>query len=187
MTYSNGVVGRVLKYDFATGKTSEVKLPMSGSVGVDCPDWKSDRCMVGITSWTAPLTRYDYDAENDTFAKSAFNTAIAYPGFEDLVSKEVEVPGKDGVMVPLSIIYKKGMPLDGSNCCILEGYGAYGYSIDPGFDITNCSLAAHGVVMAFAHVRGGGEKGEAWYKAGFKTTKPNTWNDFIACAEYLSA
>src|SRR5262249_25872307 len=69
--------------------------------------------------------------------------------------------------------------------CILEGYGAYGISYQPTFNIKSCSVAARGVVLALAHVRGGGEKGEAWHKAGFKTTKPNTWKDFISCAEYL--
>ena len=183
--YSNGVMGRLLKYEFATGKTSEVKLPMAGTVSVSCPDWKSDRCLVDIASWTSPRTTYDYDAKKETFDKSAFNTAVAYPGFDDLVFEEVEAKGRNGVMVPLSIIYKKGIPLDGSNCCILTGYGAYGYSLEPGFSTINCSLAARGVVIAVAHVRGGGEKGEDWYKAGFKATKRNTWLDFIACAQYL--
>jgi prolyl oligopeptidase len=185
IVYSDGVVCRLVKYDPATGKTAEVKLPALGTVDVSCPDWKTDRCLVSITSWTSPQTRYVYDAQKDTFAKSIFNTAIPYPGFENLVSEEVEAPGHDGVMIPLSIIYKKGIPLDGSNCCILEGYGAYGYSYTPYFSILNNSLAAHGVVVAIAHVRGGSEKGEAWYRAGYKTTKPNTWKDFISCAEYL--
>ena len=127
---------------------------------------------------------YDFDAQKDIFAKSIFSTDVSYPGFENLVSEEVEAPGYDGTMIPLSIIYKKGIPLDGSNCCILRGYGAYGLSATPSFSIFN-SLANHGVVLAFAHVRGGSEKGEAWYKAGYKTTKPNTWKDFISCAEYL--
>src|SRR6266702_7199348 len=107
-----------------------------------------------------------------------------YPGFENLVSQEVEVPGHDGAMVPLSIVYRKGLPLDGSNSCILEGYGAYGISATPYFSIRR-SVANRGVVLAFAHPRGGSETGEAWYKAGYKTTKPNTWKDFISCAEYL--
>ena len=185
VVYSDGVVCRLVKYDLATGKTAEVKLPATGTVDVSCPDWKTDRCLVSITSWTSPLTRYDFDAQKDTFAKSIFNTAISYPGFENLVSEEVEVPGHDGTMIPLSIIHQKGIPLDGSNSCILDGYGAYGYSYTPYFDILNNSLATHGVVIAIAHVRGGSEKGEAWYKAGYKTTKPNTWKDFISCAEYL--
>ena len=184
VVYSDGIVCRLVKYNLATGKTADVKLPASGTVAVSCPDWKTDRCLVHITSWTAPLTIYDYDARNDTFAKSIFNTDVSYPGFENLVSEEVEVPGHDGTMIPLSIVYKKGIPRDGSNSCILEGYGAYGISATPHFNIRN-SVAARGVVLAFAHPRGGSEKGEAWYKAGYKTTKPNTWKDFISCAEYL--
>jgi len=184
IVYSNGIVGRLVKYDLTTGKTAEIKLPASGTVDVSCPDWKTDRCLVSITSWTSPLTIYDFDAQKDTFAKSIFNTDVSYPGFENLVSEEVEVSGHDGTMIPLSIIYKKGIPLDGSNCCILTGYGAYGSSITPYFSVRN-SVALRGVVLAIAHPRGGGEKGEAWYKAGYKTTKPNTWKDFISCAEYL--
>jgi prolyl oligopeptidase len=184
VVYSNGVVCRLVKYDPATGKTAEIKLPASGTVNVSCPDWQTDRCLVYITSWTSPQTVYDFDAQKDTFTKSIFNTDVSYPGFENLVSEEVEVPGHDGTMIPLSIMYKKGIPLDGSNCCIITGYGAYGFSTTPYFSTRN-SVAAQGVVLAFAHCRGGSEKGEAWYKAGHKTTKPNTWKDFISCAEYL--
>jgi prolyl oligopeptidase len=184
VVYSDGVVCRLVKYDLATGKIAEVKLPASGTVTVSCPDWKSDRCLMTMTSWTLPRTTYDLDAQKDTFTKSIFNTAIAYPGFENLVSEEVEAPGHDGTMIPLSIVYRKGMAMDGSNSCILDGYGAYGISYTPHFSILH-SVANRGVVLAFAHPRGGSEKGEAWYKAGFKTTKPNTWKDFISCAEYL--
>ena len=184
VTYSDGVTCRLVKYEFANGKTSNVNLPSSGTVSVSCPNWRSDGCLVTITSWISPLATYDYDAGKETFAKSIFNTAISYPGFENLLSDEVQVPGHDGAMIPLSIIHLKGMALDGSNNCILTGYGAYGISLKPHFSILS-SVATHGVVLAYAHVRGGGEKGEAWYKAGFKTTKPNTWNDFISCAEYL--
>jgi len=184
IVYSNGVVDRVVKYDLETGKTTEVPLPKSGTVVAQCLDWRTDSCLVKITSWTSPVTIYDFDAQKETFAKSMFNTDVSYPGFDDLVSEEVEVPGYDGTMVPLSIIYKKGIPMDGSSSCILEGYGAYGYSYSPIFSIRH-SVATRGVVLAFAHVRGGSEKGEGWYKAGYKTTKPNTWKDFISCAEYL--
>ncbi len=184
VVYSDGVVCRLVKYDWATGKLSDVKLPITGTVEINCPDWKSDKCIIDITAWTTPRKTYDYDARTDAFVKSVFDTSTVYPGFEDLVSEEVEATSEDGTQVPLSIIYKKGIPLDGSNSCILEGYGAYGYSITPYFTILN-SVANRGVVMAIAHVRGGSEKGEAWYRGGYKTTKPNTWKDFIACAEYL--
>jgi prolyl oligopeptidase len=184
VVYSNGVVGRLVKYDLVSSQITEIKLPASGNLSVQCPDWRTDRCLVSITSWTLPLTIFDFDASKNTFAKSMFNSDVSYPGFENLVSEEVEVPGYDGTMIPLSIVHKKGIPMDGSNSCIMDGYGAYGSSATPHFSILN-SIANRGVVLAFAHPRGGGEKGETWYKAGYKTTKPNTWKDFISCAEYL--
>ncbi len=184
VVYSNGVVGRLVKYTLDTGKASEVKLPASGTIDVNCPDFRTNECIVIATSWTQPTTLYDFDAEKDTFTKSIFNTAVSYPGFENLVTEEVEVPGHDGTMIPLSIIHRKDLKLDGSASAILEGYGAYGISMTPGFNVRR-SIALHGVVLAYAHVRGGSEKGEAWYKAGYKATKPNTWKDFISAAEYL--
>ena len=184
VTYSNGIVGKIVRIDLATGAASTVPLPARGTVGIGCPDWRSNRCIVSITSWTLPTTLYDYAADKGTFAKSIFDTAVSYPGFENLVSEEVEVTGHDGSRVPLSIIHIKGLKLDGTSPCILTGYGAYGISLSPRFTILN-SVALHGVVLATAHVRGGGEKGEAWYKAGFKTTKANTWMDFLSCAQYL--
>ncbi len=184
VVYSNGIVGRLVKYTLDTGKTTEVKLPASGTVDINCPDFRTDQCIVFSTSWIQPTTLYDFDADKGTFTKSIFNTAISYPGFENLVTEEVEVPGHDGTMIPLSIIHRKDLKLDGSASAILEGYGAYGISMTPAFNVRR-SIALHGVVLAYAHVRGGSEKGEAWYKAGYKTTKPNTWKDFISSAEYL--
>jgi prolyl oligopeptidase len=187
VVYSDGVACRLVKYELASGKTSEVRLPTSGTLSVICPDWNSDHCLVFLTSWISPQRIFDFDPQHDTFVKSIFNSDVNYTGFDQLTSEEVQVPGHDGTMIPLSLIYRKGMPLDGSNCCILTGYGAYGITADPTLNIRNDDLALHGVVYAIAHVRGGSEKGEAWYRAGFKTTKPNTWKDFISGAEYLIA
>lgn len=184
MVYFHGVVCRLIKYDLTSGAISEIKLPAAGTTPFRCLDWTTDRWLVFMTTWTTPVTTYDFDAQRGTFAKSILNTAVAYPSFKNLVSEEVEVPGHDGTMIPLSIIYRKGLSMDGKNCCILEGYGAYGSSIFPQFSLFK-SVASRGVVLAYAHVRGGGEKGESWHKAGYKTTKPNTWKDFISCAEYL--
>jgi prolyl oligopeptidase len=184
LVYSDGITGRVVKYELDTGKKSDVKLPTSGSVDVYCPDFKSTRCIVFTTSWIQPTTLWDFDGEKETFQKSIFNTAVTYPGFDQLTTAEVEVPSHDGTMVPLSIIHRKDIKLDGSSSAVLEGYGAYGISYTPHFNVRH-SLALKGVVLAYCHPRGGSEKGEAWYKAGYKTTKPNTWKDFIACGEYL--
>jgi prolyl oligopeptidase len=184
IVYSDGISGRLVKFGLDTGRASEVKLPAAGTIDISCPDFRTNQCILFATSWTQPLTLYDYDADNSTFAKSLFNTPVVYPGFENLVTDEVEAPGHDGTMIPVSIIHRKDLKLDGSAPAILDGYGAYGISITPGFTVLH-SIALHGVVIAYAHVRGGSEKGEAWYKAGYKTTKPNTWKDFISAAEYL--
>jgi prolyl oligopeptidase len=173
-----------VKHDLTTGKEEPLAMPQQGTADIYCPDFRSDQCIVFTGSWIQPTTLYDFDAQKDTFAKSIFNTAVTYPGFDQLTTEEVEVPGHDGTMVPLSIIHRKDLKLDGSSSAILEGYGAYGISYTPGFNVRH-SLALHNVVLAYAHPRGGSEKGEAWYKAGYKTTKPNTWKDFISCAEYL--
>jgi len=184
IVYSDGIVGRIVKHDLTTGKEEPLAMPQQGTADIYCPDFRSDQCIVFTGSWIQPTTLYDFDAQKDTFAKSIFNTAVTYPGFDQLTTEEVEVPGHDGTMVPLSIIHRKDLKLDGSSSAILEGYGAYGISYTPGFNVRH-SLALHNVVLAYAHPRGGSEKGEAWYKAGYKTTKPNTWKDFISCAEYL--
>ncbi|HKV98896.1 MAG TPA: prolyl oligopeptidase family serine peptidase [Vicinamibacterales bacterium] len=185
LSYSDGILSRIVKYHFATGKLSEVRLPASGTADIACPDAHSNRCIVATTSWTQPRTMWDLDGDTDRFVKSVFNTPVAYPGFENLVSEEVEARSYDGTMVPLSIIHRKDLTLDGSTPAVLEGYGAYGFQFPPAFDV-RFSVALHGAVLGYCHVRGGGEKGEDWYKAGYKTTKPNTWKDFIACAEYLT-
>jgi len=84
-------------------------------------------------------------------------------------------------------VHKKGLVLDGSNPTLLIGYGAYGFSFEARFDPRNLAWLERGGVIAFANVRGSGAYGDPWYRAGFKTTKPNTWKDGIACARYLIA
>jgi prolyl oligopeptidase len=184
--YSDGINNHFFKYNLTTEKTTEVKLPFSGSAFASCLDTKTNEFLVAITSWNKPFTEFIYNAETDKFSASPYNQAPAYPSeYQDLVVEEVEVKGHDGVLVPLSIIYKKGTKKDGSNVCLMESYGAYGFGMLPYFSAELNSLAIKGTVIAIPHVRGGGEKGEDWYKAGYKTTKPNTWKDFISCAEYL--
>jgi prolyl oligopeptidase len=98
---------------------------------------------------------------------------------------EVKARSGDGTLVPLSITYPKNMKFDGSNPTLLDGYGAYGISEPPFFRSTRLAWYERGGVYAVCHVRGGGEFGEEWHLAGKGNTKPNTWHDFIACAQYL--
>jgi prolyl oligopeptidase len=186
MVYSDGINNHLYKYNLRTRSTSAVKLPFKGTIGISCIDTKKNECILGITSWNKPYTEFNFDAATDAMTPGRFNKPPVYPAaYQELEVEEVEVKGHDGVMIPLSIIYKKGLKKDGSNVCLMDGYGAYGYSATPYFSVMENSLAIRGVVIAFPHIRGGSEKGEDWYKAGYKTTKPNTWKDFISCAEYL--
>src|SRR5205814_2433501 len=93
----------------------------------------------------------------------------------------------DGAMVPLSIIHRADVKLDGSNPTLLYGYGSYGITEEPYYQAMRLAWLERGGVYAVANVRGSSVYGYDWYKAGYKTTKPNTWKDFIACAEYLIA
>ena len=103
------------------------------------------------------------------------------------MAREVRVKSHDGVEVPVSIISRADIKLDGSNPTILYAYGAYGLTESPGWSPRLLAWLEKGGVYAFAHVRGGGVFGDAWHRAGQKTTKPNTWKDGIAAAEWLIA
>jgi len=104
------------------------------------------------------------------------------PGY---TSRQVEVPSHDGTLVPLTIIHRENLTLDGTAPTLLNGYGAYGSLRTAGFSPVNLAWLERGGIITHAHVRGGGEKGRDWHLGGQKTTKPNTWKDFIACAQYL--
>jgi prolyl oligopeptidase len=185
VTESDGVNAHLYRAAFADGKLSEVALPRQASVLGGGYDATSNDAAVGLASWTHPPERYELDVAASKVALSPLSVAASYPGLDDVVADEVEAKAPDGVMVPLTILHEKSVALDGHANCYLSGYGAYGISRSPNFSIMNLALVQRGIVVAVAHVRGGGEKGFAWYHAGYKATKPNTWNDFIACAEYL--
>lgn len=185
ITYSDGINSTAKTYNIHTGQLVPVEFPMPGEGFLSPFDIYSNDGMLVLTSWTQPVRRYTFDADSRKIAESAFDIKSDYPGIEDLKVVETEIPGHDGTMIPLSIIYNKNVKLDGSANCLLRGYGSYGLSFSPYFDIITLGLLNRGVIFAVAHVRGGGEKGEDWYKAGYKTTKPNTWKDFISCAKYL--
>ena len=123
-------------------------------------------------------------------AKEKPNKFLAFnslPFANNLVVEEIEVPSYDGTLVPLTIIRRKDIKLNGNNVAIVNGYGAYGDPIVPHLNESYAILANKGVVCCIAHVRGGGEKGENWHIGGTKQSKPNSWKDFNACAEYLIA
>jgi prolyl oligopeptidase len=140
-----------------------------------------------VGTWTRFGGYYAYDASAGVVVDTKLQPQGRYDNPGDLVSTEVRVKSHDGTLVPLSIVHRKGIKLDGSAPTILYGYGAYGISQTPFFRPQYLAWFERGGVFAVAHVRGGGENGEEWYKGGFQQTKPNTWKDAIACAEWLIA
>ena len=183
---SDGINETIRQYDSRNGQWANIPVPGTGTMGIEFYDVpRSNEVMVHSTSWNDPSTLYDYSPDTRKLVTSTFNVTTNYPGVADIVVEEVELPGHDGTMVPLSIIYKKDLKRNGSAACLLNGYGAYGISATPYFSHRSLALLNMGVVLAFAHPRGGSEKGQKWYQAGYKTTKPNTWKDFISSGEYL--
>ncbi len=185
ITYSDGINSSLKQYSLRNSDMTPINLPFSGDVYLNTFDIKSNDALVYLTSWKQPQTILEYEGDSKKMGESVFNVKTQYPGLDDLAIEEVEAPSYDGTMVPLSIIYNKNVKMDGTASCILDGYGAYGISETPFFSILELAILNKGVISAFAHARGGGEKGEDWYKGGYKSTKPNTWKDFIACGEYL--
>ncbi len=104
---------------------------------------------------------------------------------ENIKIELVDVPSYDGTLVPMTIFYNSDIKLNGNNPLIIEAYGCYGYTYSPRYNPVRNIWLNRGGIFAIAHVRGGGEKGEEWYRAGYKATKPNTWKDLICCSEYL--
>ena len=138
-----------------------------------------------LTSWIRAFTIYAYDPRTKQTTDTKLQPKGPYDEPKDLASVEVKVRSYDGTMVPLSINYPKNIKMDGSNPTLLEGYGAYGFPSPPFFDPMRLAWHEQSGVYAVCHVRGGGEYGEEWHLAAKGPTKPNTWKDFIACAQYL--
>lgn len=153
---------------------------------------QTDECIFWKEYLNKPGWSYLLDIGNNKLIDEQFwapHGQTFLPGSEDIVTELIEVPSHDGTLVPLSIMRNKHTKLDGNNIVLLYGYGAYGISVKDNafneYSPVNSLLIQQGVILAHAYVRGGGEKGEVWHKAGMKENKPNTWKDFIACAEYL--
>jgi prolyl oligopeptidase len=180
----DGAVGRLLRVPFR-GQAEQVHLPFDGSVSIVAVDPRLTGVWLELGSWTKAGQIYAYNPETKVITNTDLQPMGRFDAPDNLESVEVKVRSHDGEMIPLSIVCRRGLKLDGSNPTLLRGYGAYGISMDPGFSPVLLAWSEQGGVYAVAHVRGGGEYGEDWYKGGYKQTKPNTWKDFIACAEYL--
>jgi len=180
----DGGIGRLRRLPYQEGGTTDVKLPFLGAIQSLVTNPTESGAWVELTSWTSSPVWYALDAKSGALA----DTGLVPPSpvdFSQIESEEVKAKSVDGTLVPLSIIHKKGLPFDGSHPTWLEGYGAYGITIDPTFRPTWLAFLEKGGVFAVAHVRGGGEYGEDWHLGGQKLTKQHTIDDFLAGAQYL--
>ncbi len=182
----DGGITRMRRIALHGGSLEEIPLPFAGSLTGVASISSSPTVLLQLTSWTISPRIYLYDSTENTVQDSGW-LAPSPVDFSAIEAHEVQVAAKDGILIPLSIIHKKGLELDGNNPTLLTGYGSYGLTIDPTFSPAMLAWYERGGVYAVAHIRGGGEYGEEWHKAGQKLNKQNTIDDFIACAEYLVA
>lgn len=181
--YMVDAVAQVKQYAYNGDMVREVQLPGVGSIGGFSGKKEVDELYYTFTNYSTPSTIYKFDPDqggSEVYAESGADFDPA-----NYESKQVFYTSKDGTEVPMIITYKKGTKLDGSNPTILYGYGGFNISLTPSFSIANAAWLEMGGVYAVANLRGGGEYGKDWHKAGTKLQKQNVFDDFIAAAEYL--
>ena len=184
----DGGAGRLVRLAFVDSPHPvSVDLTFPAGVFDVLTDPMSGGAVLHVGAWTRPLTYLRVEPGAERASDTQFQPLSPLDSADDLEVQEVKVRSWDGTEIPLSIRFKKGLVLDGSHPTRLLGYGAYGIPRTPSYPSHWRAALEHGVIFADAHVRGGGDYGEAWHQAGYKLTKPNTWRDFIACAEYLIA
>jgi prolyl oligopeptidase len=170
-----------------TGKLeNEIALPGIGTAGGFGGRNDDKHVFYTFTSFNFPPTIYKYDIATK---KSTVFRTVDIPGFkpENYETKQIFYNSKDGTRVPMFLVYKKGLKLDGNNPTLLYGYGGFNVVTSPSFSSLRLALLEQGVVYASANLRGGGEYGEKWHEAGTKLKKQNVFDDFIAAAEWLIA
>ncbi|MGO6709640.1 S9 family peptidase [Rhizobium leguminosarum] len=179
---------QIMIRDRATGEEHAIAFAEEAySLGLQgAAEYDTDIIRFSYSSMTTPSQLYDYNMV--TRERTLLKTQEVPSGHnpDDYVTRRVFAPAWDGEKVPVTLLYRRDTPLDGSSPCLLYGYGAYGITIPAGFN-TNClSLADRGFVYAIAHIRGGKDKGFSWYEDGKMDKKTNTFKDFVAAADYLN-
>jgi prolyl oligopeptidase len=179
----NAGLGGLRRMAYDSGEITTLAMPFAGSIQGLYADTLHDGVWFFLQGWVRPTTlcfvgRDGVVVQTDIAPQPPIDVS-------PYTSEEVFATAADGVKIPLSIIYKKGLKRDGSAPVLLSVYGSYGITEDPYFIARWLPLLDLGGVFAVGHVRGGGELGEDWHLAGYKLTKFNTWRDTIACAEHL--
>ncbi len=149
------------------------------------PEYKSQKLRYGFTSLKTPMTTYDFDMISKETTLLKRQEVLGGYNPDEYTTDRLYAVARDGVKIPVSIVYKKGFSKNGSQPLLLYGYGSYGYSSESYFSSLRLSLLDRGFAVAITHVRGGEEMGRQWYEDGKLLKKKNTFFDFIDCAKYL--
>ena len=177
-------------------------IPLNGEMLYRIPFFEPSYCLSSAENevWDSKVLRFDYSSLKTPNSVFDFDLALKkrelkkqsqIPGgkrafnSDDFITEMIYAKSQDGTEVPVSLVYRKEVALDGSAPCYLYGYGSYGLSRDPSFSISRLALLDRGFVFAMAHIRGGSDLGREWYEDGKFLKKKNTFLDFIAAAECL--
>lgn len=184
VSVQQGFTVRTLRWDGERFVDGASQLDGSLGLAVDASG-RGETSFLFQSRWTEPLKVWVRSSEGAAWQPAGLHRSDSVPGLPRLVAREVMVPSHDGTMVPLAVVHREGLVLDGRNPTLLTGYAAYGYSIRSGFSPTEVAWFERGGVIARVNARGSGALGDRWYRAGFKSTKRNTWLDGIAAAQWL--
>lgn len=183
--YMIDAVSAVKQYDYSGKLIREIKLPGVGTASGFSGEDKDNELFFSFTNYIQPGTIYKFDPKNGVASiHQKPNVKFETEKYE---SYQVFFTSKDGTKVPMIITHKKGMNFDGKNPTMLYGYGGFNISLTPAFSVANALWVEMGGVYAVPNLRGGGEYGKAWHKAGTQQQKQNVFDDFISAAEYLIA
>ena len=183
--YIIDAISKVYQYDYDGNLIREVQLPGIGSVSNFGGKKEDQEFYFSFTNYNTPGVIYKFNAAKGTYT-TYWQPEIDFNP-DDYESNQVFYASKDGTKIPMIITHKKGLELNGKNPTILYGYGGFNISLTPSFSIVNAVWMEQGGIYAVPNLRGGGEYGKKWHKAGIKTKKQNVFDDYIAAAEYLLA
>ena len=182
--YLHNASTAIVAYDMDGNKLADIELPGIGSASLS---GKKDETtgFLSYASYTQPGAIYSFDSE--TYALTLFRAPTVDFASDDYVTVQKWYKSKDGTKVPVFLTHKKGLVPDGNTPTLLYGYGGFDIPLTPSFGLTRLPLLEQGGIYAVANLRGGGEFGSEWHKAGTKERKQNVFDDFIAAAEFLIA
>jgi len=181
--YLENVQPRVVAYDLAGTRGEEIKFDVAGRLEDIVGTWHSPLAFYRFSSFALPPTIYEYEVE--THSRNVLFQVTAPVNPDDFTVEQTFAVSKDGTHVPMFLLYKKGLPRNGQNPTYMTGYGGFNLSQLPGFSARAVTLAENGAVYALVALRGGGEFGEEWHRAGMQEKKQNVFDDFEAASRFL--